>query len=401
MLLLLLSFMVVGLLALGITEPQIAANLLRGTQALALAEAGAERAIAQFVADPSPVNTACDPSCPSPVTPVSLFANQALGQSGTYTVTYQPVAFATVRVDSTGQTSVGSVQRVVRIFVTTQSSSEFAALADEVEIEGNGKVKGTLGAVHGNTETELEGNAFVDQTATSAGTECDGCTDPSHVGVTGTSGANKPAETLPNASPLDFLSKADFVLGDGTTVVNGITVPRNKILVVATGTLVNEDSGSFAGWKMSGAGEWELSGNAAPSNGTYYASEEIKVTGNIGTAATPFKATFISGSTEEEGKVEIEGNTYVAPFLQDLLVVAGKVKLKGNASLTGAIMGTATHHGEPEGEVEIEGNATLTGNILSNGEVKIKGNATLTYNVATRTPLLGSVRVLSWNAVSP
>src|SRR5207302_3937742 len=44
--------LVTAMLALGTTEPQIAANLVRGAQALGLAEAGADRALAAF-ANPS------------------------------------------------------------------------------------------------------------------------------------------------------------------------------------------------------------------------------------------------------------------------------------------------------------------------------------------------------------
>src|SRR5712692_9683330 len=74
--LMLLGALVAALLSVGAMESQISANLLRGTQAFDLAEAGAERAIAQFVAIPSTVGNVAAPG--STVTPTPLFTAQAL-----------------------------------------------------------------------------------------------------------------------------------------------------------------------------------------------------------------------------------------------------------------------------------------------------------------------------------
>jgi hypothetical protein len=384
MILLVLSALVAALLAMGAWEPQISTNLLRGTQALYVAEAGAERAIAQFVATPSLVNNA-PTTCPAPnFSPLSVGTNT--GTVGTATVTYAcDVGFATVRIDSTGTTSVGSAARTVRVIVSTAMVSKYAILANEVELSGNSRVQGTLGKVHGNTETELGGSAYVTQTATASGSECDGCTDSEHVGVTTGSGANKPTQTTPTINPMDYQSKADFILqNDG------------NVLVVATGALVPENTGNFAGWEMSGSGEWKFSGGTTPQNGTYYASKEIKISASPGTAETPWKATLLAGTSTTTGEVEIEGHPNIVPYLQDILAVAGKeVELKGtggSASLTGVVMSS--------GEVELSGGVSLTGNIISNDEVEMSGNATVTYKVGTRSPLTGPLQVLSWSTTS-
>src|SRR2546428_4202940 len=55
MILMLLGALAAALLSVGAMESQISANLLRGTQAFDLAEAGAEQAIGQFVTSPSTV----------------------------------------------------------------------------------------------------------------------------------------------------------------------------------------------------------------------------------------------------------------------------------------------------------------------------------------------------------
>ncbi|PYM17392.1 MAG: hypothetical protein DMD81_09225 [Candidatus Rokuibacteriota bacterium] len=60
-----------AMLALGTTEPQIAANLVRGAQALSLAEAGAERGIAYFNANSSCVVAAQNPRRWEPAAPAA------------------------------------------------------------------------------------------------------------------------------------------------------------------------------------------------------------------------------------------------------------------------------------------------------------------------------------------
>lgn len=385
-----------ALLAIGSSEVQIAANHLRNTQAQFLAEAGLEHAFSRIWwlwnnSRASLTNTADFPQdIPGLVgaTPLGEPGNTP----GNYTVQYQSVGLWTWRVVSTGTTIVGSQQfpQIRRAVMSTSFISKYAILTEEVEVGGNGRVQGPLGAIHGNGKTEVEGSAFVDQTATSAGAVCDGCTDASRVGVPGVSGPNKPAQTIPLANPLDFLPMADYIFGDGTTVINGITVPVNKILQ-RDGMLFVENTPSFAGWSMQGPGEWSFSGGTTPPNGTFYASHEIKITASPGSAGSPWRATFVAGAASGGGEVEIEGNPNIVPYLQDLLIIADKVEVKGTgggASLTGAIVA--------KDEVKMEGSANLTGNVISNGKVEIKGNATITYSDGTVTTLIGPLQILSW-----
>jgi hypothetical protein len=188
-----------------------------------------------------------------------------------------------------------------------------------------------------------------------------------------------------------------------------VTVPQKKILnLVAIGsvpacTLTNENTGIFSGWRMQGAGQWEFSGSGTPPDGTYFASNRIEVRASPGTASTPWRATLISGLAPEEGRVFIEGHPTIVPFFEDVLIVAGEVTLKGTggaATLTGAVLASGGQAVDVEPEVKIEGSVNLIGNILTGGEIEVRGTATVTYNVATRTRLLGPLRVLSWSTVS-
>ncbi len=396
----LLTTLVASLLAQAVTEPLIAANATREAQALGLAEAGAENAIAQFVFNPAPVDcamaTAADGcATPTPTAATTLFAAQPFAGMGTYTVTYQPIAFLTLLITSQGQTTLGGGQRTVRVIVTRQLTSKFAILADIVQIGSAAKINGALGAIQGNTAMQLSGTTWVAQTATTAATSCSGCTSPTNVGNPGGSGPNKPAQTLPVFNPGDYQGKADFVLrGDG------------NVLIVATGVLVPQNTGTFVGWTMGGAGQWTFSGITTPPNGTYYASNSITISSSPGSATVPWQATFISGTTQQTGTVDIEGSPTIVPALGGLLILSGQVSLeavsRGTATVSGTIVATAPCVGCTVGEVQFDGSINFTGNLISDGEVQIGDNASLTYNSLARIRILrGPLQVLSWRTTSP
>jgi Tfp pilus assembly protein PilX len=247
--------LVSAMLALGTTEPQISANLVRGAQALSLAEAGADRAIAYFdqdtngkaclVAVLNPDYGSAQPpalynypgSCATGTTTTTLYSAETLGvgSTGSYTVAYTPTTYATVLISAMGcqgsttcpapsySTTVscpsGSVCRIVRIVVTRQWSAQYGILANNVTVTGNASVEGNTGAVHGNTSVNLGGSDYILQTATSANTNanCTNCTS-AHVGDASDSGGGKPQVPIPTQTAADYIAKADVILGGGTTV---------------------------------------------------------------------------------------------------------------------------------------------------------------------------------------
>lgn len=458
MILVVLASIVSALLALGALEPQIASNVLRANQALNLAEAGAERAVAQFIADPGPVNCAmatADDGCPTP-TPTAtttLFNSVNLTNAGTYTVTYRPIGFATLVVDSTGQTSIGGAQRTVRVILSTHFTSKFALLGDGgVKVKKDSKVKGNRGSAHDNTKTHIHNcdGVCVEQTATSSGDKesCKGCTDPERVGIPGLSGPGKPKETLPKVSPLDLKAKADYVLGDDGKVYDAAGN------VIADTKTKGKDT-PWNGWSMSGKGEW-VNDSDTPPPGTYYASKRIRIVGNPGAPGAPWKATLIAGDGKHKGTVNVRGDAVMEPDLPGLLMVAGKVKLKytpaddfaldtddqaddakaketddlddkkdgddeaaedadddvkeakrvrprGYMDLTGTIIATShkdTDKGKAKGRVKLSGQVRLNGNIISHGRIELHKGATVTYNVGSRARFLGPLQILSWSTVT-
>ncbi len=394
-----LASLVTALLALGVTEPQISANLLRGQQATGLAEAGLERAIAHFQdpANKPAVDTACVTlPCGAGAT---LWQDVALAGQGTYTVTWRPIAFATVLVESRGTTGgVLVAERTVRTVLTTQYDSRYAILAREVEAGGNGRVLGSLGLVHGNEEVELTGSSWVAQTATTAGSTCAGC-NADHVGNAPGSGTGRPEQPIPSISPASLLPKADFVFGDdavplpagATGCTSPTVIPRDQIYVRAENRCVSFLTDvRFLGWMPTArsAGSWSYSGVTTPPNGTFYASGEIRLQASPGTPGSPWKATLVAAS------VDIQGHPTIEPYMRDLLIVSGRVEINGtggDATLAGAVVAS--------GDVQLSGGLSLTGNVLSQGEVELKGNATITYSSKTRLPVTGALRIVSWSSV--
>jgi hypothetical protein len=394
-----LASLVTALLALGVTEPQISANLLRSQQAIGLAEAGLERAVAHFQdpANKSVVDTACVAlPCGSGGT---LWQDVALAGQGTYTVTWRPIAFATILVESRGTTGGALMaERTVRVVLTTQYDSRYAILARKVEAGGHGRVLGSLGLIHGNEEVELNGSSWVDQTATTAGSTCAGC-DARHVGNAPGSGAGRPEQSIPSISPASLLPRADFVFGDdaiplptgATGCTSAAVIPKDQIYVRAENRCVSfVTDPRFLGWapKPRSAGSWSYSGVTTPPNGTFYASGEIRLQASPGTAGSPWEATLVAAS------VDIQGHPTIQPYLRDLLIVSNRVEINGtggDASLRGAIVAS--------GEVELTGGLSLTGNVLARGEVELSGNATITYNSKTRLPVTGALRIVSWSNV--
>jgi Tfp pilus assembly protein PilX len=449
--LVLLAGLVAALLSVGATESQISANLLRGTQAFNLAEAGAERAIAQFVADSSLVgNATCSP-CPGALT--TPFPNLTLGSVGTYTVTYQPIGPSTVLVKSTGTSSIGNVAQNIQVVVTAVPGTPGSAVfGDDVEITGTNTICGSGGSIFGNTKVVIadqgNGNAagncgaggnnggsgggnnklpWIDKTASApAGATCTLCTDSKHIGVLSGSGTNGTAQSLPpNSSITDAIYKAanaDFIMDSS----GHITIQKNPPAgynvgdVFTCGEKPGCTSGPFKGWyhKMSQPGDWHFEGSGTPPNGTYLAPLEISVKSTVGTALNPWKATLLVGDSTpapgypagHPGEWEIyANNSFIVPagnpLFPNLLGVGGTVLLEGtNTTLTGTLISTTKSRGlttaDDRPSVLMDQGVTLNGNIISDGQVLISGTSKIVYNPVGGAGAFGAPQIISWTRVA-
>lgn len=408
MTLLVLAALVSALLGLGVAEPQIAANLVRASQALNLSEAGADRSVnllrgGELAQDPNgPVRTATCSPCPGSTT--TPWSNVLLANLGTYTVTTRPIGDMTIEVTSIGQTNGATATRTTRAVLTRQyDAGPYAILGDRVDLQGHAIVSGTMGSVQANSELSLTGSSNVagaidpltglqsGGTATTAANSCTGCTSPDHVANVALSGAAKTALDIGSLAPQDLAQHADYVLGKD---FGGFILP--VITIVSTGEVVLPGTGSMAAWSVSGKMvqgqlQWQFkccSGSTPPANGTYYTASEIDITSNPG----PWQATLIAGTTQGTGVIDMSGSPTITPagnaHLLDLVIVAGNVSITGSPQLTGAMVGS---------NVDIKGDLGLTGNIIATGTVSVTGSAEITYGSKTRTPIVGPLRVVSWS----
>lgn len=390
--LLVLTVLATALLGIGGTEVFIAGNHLRGTQALFVAEAGLEHAF-----DLLRVNA----SLVSPATPVtSLTAVPGLPSSGTsvagigsYVAQYRSIGTDTVEVVATGTTTVGAGVRILRATLTTAFESRDAVRTkDDLTISGNPTIAGACGSVHTNSDLDISGNPNTSGKATATGTYKASGSPTVGEG----SGGGKSRKPIPPIVPSDILLKAKasvatdqlFQLKSDGRVLDG---NDNVIATLAKGD-------NFNGWKYEAGSptKWDLSGNTA-GDGTYYLEGNAKVSGNPGSATTPWHTSIIA-----TGDVDISGNPEITTHFGDTLIIAGgDVKMSGNPSqgFTGLI---GAHE-----QIDISGNASITGFVIAEDAAsasnsvkqnKISGNPTITYDCGLNNPLTGLLRILSWGS---
>lgn len=431
-----LATLISAMLALGTTEPQIAANLVRGAQALSLAEAGAERALALFAYDanyskcvesannlddyPGYPNDSNIPHACGTTGSGTLWTDDNTGVSsggGTYTVTWGPTpsaAYATILITSVGTTTTPSVTRTVRVMVTKQWASNFGVLANTMKLSGSSMIEGNAGAVHGNGGVTLDGSDYVLQTATSASVTCDGCYG--HTGDSSDSGANKPAVTLPNKTAADYFSKATVYLGGawaaGVTSAGQAccsTVPTSKC-----SDTINVVTGSGNSWNRVGTyaalsnsvtltvpSDWLL--DASTTSCTVYGytgGGHSAATGDLGANYTPLGSTPVTptpnlvsvwsmgsaGDWTAANGTPTNGAYYAATNISTNSQTSSTA---WSASFIVGGTGSSTTSGN-SGTISIAGNPTMTAYnnlpMMIAGNIKLNGSGSFTGTViATST----------------
>ncbi len=418
--LLLLEALVTALLATGVTEPQIAGNSVRGNQALSLAEAGAEKAIGFFVANvnsnvttnlvscamANPPENGCASATPT-TPPTTLYANcggagnpcgddPGLANLGTYTVTYQPISFATLLIQSTAQTRIGNAQRVVRVVVTQAFNARFGVLGKDVSIGGNAHVTGNAGAIQGNNSASVFGNSSIALTATSSTQcttcTCDGCTG-GNVGMPAQSGPGRPYAPIPTATPASVLTQA-LSTPNVQVVIMGPTTGSLTVTVAECGTVTVPANQYFNRLAIPGGPPAcqstadPIYSGASPPPGVYYSITAIGPINN-----KTWNATLLSASS-----IKTTGNVTLTPYFNGLLAVADSISTTGNATLgsaaqPGTIFATGT-----AGVSFGAGTPILTGNVVSAGLAQMRGNITINYNIPNRPRLLSpTLQILSWS----
>lgn len=426
MALLVLAVMSLALLSIGASEVQIAANHLQATQALFTAEAGVERAIADFVAEPNKVTDAVSGS------KVTLYTKAPLQSAGSYSVTYTGVGFATVQIESTGYTTWGGGNRTVQALVTTHFVPDQALLGDKrVTVRGKSRVEGELGNIHSNLQTNVtpcRTGICVKGTATSSGSRrdyCRGCQDPNKVGNAAASG-RKPPVTVPEE--VTATSIRDDAIQAGRTVY--VLQDDGTIQKWKSGgpqEVYDTNAAPWYGWQLNEQRlQWNLTSDT-PLDGVYYASKDIKIYGNPGTPTTPWQATLLSGADATKGKINIKGAPVMVPEFRGLLMVSSWINIRfeesddsedspNDVELKGTIFATSysrrndkdkDYDGEIDdynrGSVWLGKGVGLNGNVVAHGKITVKNNASVTFNssdIAYNFNPKGSLQVLPGGTVA-
>lgn len=373
-------------------DPQIAANLLRGTQASYLAEAGLEDAFNVFRVTPSLLST----SVPTAWTAVPGLAGPgaALAGVGGYTVQYRAAGTDTVQVVAAAASATGSVggraRRTLRaLFSTNFVSLDAVRTKETLLISGSPEIRGGCGTVHSNHDLVVSGSPSVLKNATASRAY----PVTGHPFVGGTAGGGQSPKPIPPIDPARFLAAAQ---AKGITPIFRMT-SDGRVLDAAGNVLTTLAAGQhYNGWRYSPAGpvQWELSGNTGY-DGTYHLEGNAKVSGNTGSPSARWNATILA-----TGDLEVAGNAEMSPHLTDTLFVAGRdLKVSGNpaSGFTGLL---AAHE-----QIQLSGNPTVLGYVIAEDggntsatvtQDTITGNAMITYGCGLNPPLYVPLSIVAW-----
>lgn len=387
LILVILSALAFAILSIGGSETQIAANHLGSIQADFLAEAGLEATFNTLRTTPTLVTN------PGP-NPAPITGNLP---TGNYIVQYQAAGADTVRVVSTGTTTIGGSQKIRRAIMSTSFFSNNAILAkDTLTISGSSDVLSTggqCGDVHTNNNLELNGsNIHIVGDATASGTyNTSGNPDVDGIGEGG-----QPKETIPAINPTDFLNTAIATLPAGQI----FQMKANGDVLNGNGAqLQHLNSGeSYNGWRYTSGtpAEWQFSGSSGHVNGTYYFEGNATLSGGPGSTANPWVTTLIA-----TGNITVTGGPTIQTSVTDTLFIAGlDVDIHGNPGNT-VFQGLIAAHEQfnLSGNVTVNGfliaeDADSTGTLVTSNAVS--GNPTINYHCGFNPPLRGPLQILSW-----
>ena len=390
MCLMVLASLSAAMLAIGGSEVQIAANLLRDTQARFIAEAGLEDAFNYYRSDTSrlPASNATLSATVTDVTSNLSGPGTGLQGYGSYAVTAQIVGPYTVLLTSTGTSATGSASKMLRALLTIGFVSKDAVRTEgTLQIAGTAPtVTGTCGSAHTNRDLDVSGSA---SPTFSQGVTASGSADPPGTGA-------QARRTIPAVRASDFLAEAKlrvplnqiFVMKADGAVYDG-NDPANLLFTYSAGPPKLD---TFQGWKYdpgSGSNPAEWTTSAGVTTGTYYFETSVQVQG--GTSA----ATILSN-----GDITVSGNAVLSPHLTDTLLVADKdIDLGGTSgsSVSGLVAARE--------QIKLSGNVAVTGYLLAENAAatsstvttnSMSGSVSVTYDCNLSPPMKGPVRFIAW-----
>jgi hypothetical protein len=224
-----------------------------------------------------------------------------------------------IRVRCRAVTAEGATAEVDAII----GSAPMPAVATDGNLTfGNSNViAGECGGVHANGNlSSVGGGPTISGQATSTGTTSGNWRRPD--GTVAPSLSGQPEVVIPDLNPMNFCAGADYTLLAG----------GGGILNTATGLLAAPGTG---GWTWDAVTQtWVGTGTPTlPAPGTYCAQANVRLTGNVGSAAVPKSVSILA-----TGSIRVEGTPYIQPDHADgiLLMAGGDIYLAGN-NTTGAM----------------------------------------------------------------
>jgi hypothetical protein len=397
MALLVLGTVSAALLTVGSSEVQIAANHRAEVQAQFIAEAGLERGFdwlrANAIGDAVP------------------FQQVALG-GGNYTVQIQPAGANVALVVSTGTTTIGSAQRILRATMTNLFVLEDAILSGgDKSIRAQGTINGACGNIHTNGNLPApDGNLIVAGYVKGRATTSGKFTFKGDGKVDGVWGGGRPQKKIPEIKPLDFWNVAKqklapaelYHLKDDGTILRG----DGKQVKLNPGDIdkdkVGKDKkpGLGTGWSYEGKdkkvqGLWKQQSHDYYKNGTYF----VEGHADLRESMKNWTMSLITAGTIT---VDSNSNPELIPhFPGTLFVAGGDIKLHGGGEFFSikkpgliAAHGKVFHH---------PSKLTILGAIIEEGKdssykdpTEITGIITYNCGLTLPVPVPGWVQILAW-----
>ena len=366
MLVMVMTLVGAALFDLAVVETRLVEGDKVSAQTIYCTEAGVARALAEII--------------PAPADPLSWAgATQTLPTAEgncQYIASDVNIGFPRqLRVTATmGSLSQETIELTAQAFSNGISSGGGAG--QPFTIAGSPVVQGSCGSLHVNGDLEILGSPSFDGNLTSSGSYDASAGNPI---IGGESGGGYPLEPVPTIDPTEFLTVAQATLPPSEVFQlksNGDILDGNGVLITTLGA-----GEEFQGWVYNRQNKpWDFDGSIVV-DGTYYVEGDAKITGNPGSATTPWVTTIIA-----TGNIEILGNPHMTPHLADTLLVAGlDINIDGNPALASELSGIIAAHEQ----IHIDGNPTIDGNIIvedapSTGrlvrESSISGNPSITSN---------------------
>jgi len=357
-------------------------NFTGGTQAFYTAEAGLNSAIHELD-DSDGTNDFATVSLPLTLYNATSFGN------GTYSVDLSLYSSSPriIAVASTGTAPNGSSRTVqARLEQETQPPTKAIISNSQIPfpISGNLDLTGTCGGMHSNGDLVVSGNPTAEMaggfTSTGimdiSGNPCigsDQCdedpqpeaymlNDEADKTVYENDYSSQPTVELPEINPANVAPRVallgaagnGYILNNDGTVTVGGTCDSTGLCTGGTGVSIP------VGWEFNGTA-WQVPSDTT-ADGVFYAETAVYVSGNPGSAETPWQATIIARDS-----IEWSGNPDVKPYptsdaqLQGIMMMTGNdLKISGNAGIDGQGGAVLVHQ-----QLDISGEITVDGYILA------------------------------------